>query len=173
MKTLVLYFSRSGNNFFLAKKLEEETGGVLEKIQPRMGGLFFLLLLSALGLDPGIKKIPLLKEQWDHIIVCGPVYMGLLLYPMKKALSQALKTQGKVSFATACGSSEKDKDSRFSFYRVFEKGSQMLCLSRNWICDPEQYRKCCGGKVDRGKFYPRNGGFCKGFGGLSLGRNIH
>ncbi len=53
MKTIVVYYSNTGSNEFLAYKIKESLGAQIEELKPRINAQILLML----GLGLGLKKI--------------------------------------------------------------------------------------------------------------------
>lgn len=130
-KSLVLYFSKTGSNKYLAERIAHELNADIEPIRPGLNNMFSILM-SNLVKFPGIHPLKNDISSYDSVVVCGPIWMGSLLFPMKKVLEKVKKSNAKVSFATCCGSSEAEKDDRFGYEKVFKTvenvvGSPVQC----------------------------------------------
>ena len=79
MKTLVVYFSRKGSNKYLAEEISAHLNCDIEEIKPVLN-VFILMLF---GLSFGIKKMKVRVEDYDRVILCGPVWMGKFIVPLK------------------------------------------------------------------------------------------
>lgn len=75
MKTLVLYYSRTTGNRYLAKKIALDLHADIEEILPKIN----VLALMLLGVNLGNKKLSSKIETYDLIILCGPIWMGQLI----------------------------------------------------------------------------------------------
>lgn len=119
MKTIVVFYSKTGNNRYLAKRMAPELDADIEEIQPSIGGFFFLVLFSALNLGSGLRNMAYDIADYDRVVIVGPVWMGKLIAPLRSAVQKAAKTAHVIHFATCCGSDEKSKDDRFGYEKVF------------------------------------------------------
>jgi flavodoxin len=116
-KTIVFYYSKTGSNKFLAYKIKHEIDAEIEEIKPRINSHILLML----GFSLGIKKLKNNISDFDRVILCGPVWMGKFIEPLK-AFSIKHKNQIKeLIFVTCCGSSYEIKEKKFGHGRVFKK----------------------------------------------------
>lgn len=126
MNTLVLYYSRTGNNRYLAEHIARRLNADLEPIRPRLGGLFFQILFSFLPISPGIRPVQADVRRYNRLIVVGPVWMGRLIAPLRSALTRYGARVNEVDFATCCGSADADKDGTFGYNGVFSQVRELL-----------------------------------------------
>lgn len=141
MKYLVAYYSRTGNNRFVAEKLAADLHADLEEIKPMVNAF----LLNLFGLTLGIKKMAKNIQDYDAVILCGPIWMGQLVAPLRDFIKKNQKMMKKLYFVTCCGGGEAEKDSQFGYEGVFKKiasiaGSTFAggtALSINWLL-PDQ-----------------------------------
>ncbi len=115
MKTIVYYYSRKGSNRFLAKRIAEDLYCEIEELKPRLNHLVLMLL----GINFGNLKLKTKVEDYDKIILCGPIWMGKLIVPLRNfVLKNRLKIK-KLIFVTCCGSTFEGKDQKFGHNLVF------------------------------------------------------
>lgn len=126
MKTLVVYYSNSGNNKFLAEKIAKEINGDIQRIEPRFNGLPFVILFSLSKISLGIKPIRYNVKDYDRVIVCGPVYMGLLISPLRDFIEKHKSDLKKLFFVTCCGGDDSQKDTKLGYSRVFQQVKNMI-----------------------------------------------
>lgn len=126
MKTLVLYYSRTGNNRFAAQRLAEALDCDIEEIRTLCGGFFFLLLGSALKFGLGNRKLARNPADYDRVILCGPIWMGQIVLPLRVFLRKYARSLKALAFVTVCGSDEKSKDTGFGYETVFGKIRALL-----------------------------------------------
>lgn len=148
MKVLVVYYSNSGNNKYLAEKIAKKTNGDIQSIEPRLNAVPFVMLFSVSKISMGIKPIRYKVKEYDRVVVCGPIYMGLLISPLRAFISKYKRDIKKLFFVTCCGSDDTQKDTRFGYSRVFQKvkniiknsygGSEAFPIS---LALPEEKRK--------------------------------
>jgi flavodoxin len=121
MKTLVVYYSKSGNNAYLAQKIATSINADIEKITPVINAFPIVMMLSMLKAGTGIRKCKHNIAQYDNVIVCGPIWGGSLCSAVLDFIKKYRKSFKKLYFATSCGSDETQKDSRFGYGRVFKQ----------------------------------------------------
>jgi len=122
MQTIVYYYSHKGSNRFLAHRIAGDFNCEIEEIKPRLNAHLFMLM----GLNFGNRKLELKVENYDRVILCGPIWMGKLIVPLKNF---AVKYRPKIKeliFVTCCGSSFKDKDNKFGHNLVFDQVKGLL-----------------------------------------------
>jgi menaquinone-dependent protoporphyrinogen IX oxidase len=122
MKTIVYYYSNKGSNRYLANKIAGDLKCKMEEIKPRLN--FHLLMLT--GLNIGNRKLKTKVEDYDRVILCGPIWMGKLIVPLKNFVKTYRNKISKLIFVTCCGSSFKDKDDKFGHNHVFIEVKSIL-----------------------------------------------
>lgn len=65
-------------------------------------------------------------EDFDRIVLCGPIWMGKLIVPLKNFVKKHSSEINKLIFVTCCGSSFKDKDDKFGHNHVFNEVKSIL-----------------------------------------------
>lgn len=121
-KTIVYYYSKKGNNRFLAEKIADNLKCDIEEIRPRLN-VFILILV---GFTAGIRKLKKLPESYDRVILCGPVFVGKFIAPLKQFLAKYKKQIHELVFVTCCGSGFEQKDKKFGHGLVFNLIREML-----------------------------------------------
>lgn len=120
-KTLVLYYSHTGNNKYLAKQISKELNSDIEELQPKMGAYFLHLMSTAFGLSPGTKPPQKDLKKYQAVILVGPLWMG----KPSRTVTDIIKKQGSdvknLYFITCCGSSDEKKNDKFGYGNVFPK----------------------------------------------------
>jgi flavodoxin len=122
MKTIVYYYSHKGSNRFLAQKIANDLKCEIEEIKPRLNAHLAMIM----GLNFGNRKLKTKVENYERVILCGPIWMGKLIVPLKNFISKYSKKIGKLIFVTCCGSSFKDKDNKFGHNLVFNQVKDLL-----------------------------------------------
>lgn len=126
MKTLVAYYSNTGNNKFLAKKIADILKSDSEVIRPRLDLFPFLILFSLFKTGMGIKAFTYRVPEYDRIILCGPIWMGTVISPLRDFIRKYGGTIKKLYFVTCCGGSDAQKNDRFGYAPVFRAIKEML-----------------------------------------------
>ena len=121
-KPIVIYYSNNGSNRYVALKVANDLGCPIEEIRPRIN----VHLLLLLGLGPGNKKLRSDLDAYDRVILCGPIWMGKFISPLKRFVSKYKKNIKDLIFVTCCGSSYAVKDDRFGHGHVFKEVEAML-----------------------------------------------
>lgn len=126
---IVVYYSRKGSNKYLAGRISRSLSCELEEIKPRMN--VFLLFLMNLHL--GIKPLKHNIEDYDTVILCGPVWMGKLIPPLRSFIKNYFKNINKLIFVTCCGSTDTKKDEKYGHGLVFKEVINMF-KDRSILC---------------------------------------
>lgn len=121
MKILVVYYSKSGNNAYLAEKIGDAINADIEAIRPVITAFPVVMLLSMLKIGSGIRKIVCDLTEYDKVILCGPIWAGFLCSATLDFIKRYKSSIKKLYFATCCGSDESQKDSKFGYGRVFKQ----------------------------------------------------
>jgi flavodoxin len=130
MKTIVYYYSHKGSNRFLAQKIAGDLKCEIEEIKPRLN--VHILMLA--GLNLGNSKLKAKVENYDTVILCGPIWMGKLIVPLKNFVIRYRNRIRKLIFVTCCGSSFKIKDNKFGHNLVFNHVKSLLS-DKNVHCE--------------------------------------
>ncbi len=121
MKTLVAYYSHSGNNRVLASRLASGLGAGIEEIKPRCGAFFFQLLFTAFGHGPGIKRPRGDTDDAETIVLVAPLWMGSVAWPARAFIRSRGASARAVHLVTCCGSDDAGKDGQFGYETAFAK----------------------------------------------------
>jgi len=122
MKSIVIYYSNKGSNGFLAKKVAEKLSCEIEKIRPRLDVQLFLMM----GISFGIKPIKANLTEYDRVILCGPIWVGKFITPLKVFVKKYKNEINNLIFATCCGSSYEKKNEKFGHGLVFNEVKDLL-----------------------------------------------
>lgn len=122
MKTLVAYYSVKGNNAYLASKVAEGLQCDVEPIRPRLDAFFFFLLKLSLGIRP----MKLRPDAYERVILCGPVFVGKLIPPLKDFILRYKNSVDNWVFISCCGSGFEQRDEKFGHGHVFRKVQDLL-----------------------------------------------
>lgn len=121
MKTLVVYYSNTGSNKFLAEKIAKTLPCEIESIRPKLKQFPLLLLASALNMSSGIKSLKHQPESYDRTILCGPIWMGKFISPLRGFIKKYKSKINELRFVTCCGSRDETKNDKFGYATVFPK----------------------------------------------------
>ncbi len=121
---LVLYYSKTGNSKFLAEKVAGALAGDLKSIRPPLDHVLFLYMLSALkiGVPTGISSKEL--ENYEEVVLFGPVWGGLLIAPLRSMLKKCIRAAKPVHFAVSCEVGEEEKDGKYGYTRVLREAEK-------------------------------------------------
>lgn len=115
MKTLVAFYSLSGNNELLARELAGKMSADLEKIIEKTsrssGGFGFMrscfegFLKFKAGIRPAVKD----AGDYDLVVLCAPVWAGGISSPMRSYVVQNRKKFKRIAFASVSGGENNPK----------------------------------------------------------------
>lgn len=120
-KVLVVYYSKKGSTRYLAKRLAVQTGADLEELKPRMDNMLFV----ALGIDGGNRRLKHNPGDYDKVVLCGPVWMGMVLSPMKRFIRRFSSDISSLYYLISCASDEKSRDDKFGYGTVAKKVEEL------------------------------------------------
>jgi len=122
VKTIVVYYSNKGSNRFLALKIAKSISCDIEEIKPRLN-IFVLFLLN---IHLGIRPLKLNIAQYDRVILCGPIWMGKFIPPLRSFVKKYYSKINKLIFVACCGSTYAQKDIKFGHGLVFREVERMM-----------------------------------------------
>jgi flavodoxin len=122
MKSIVYYYSHKGSNRFLAHRIANDLNCEIEEIKPRLNAHLLMLM----GLNLGNRKLKTKVENYDRVILCGPIWIGKLIVPLKNFVVKYRPKIKKLIFVSCCGSSFKDKDKKYGHNLVFNQVRGLL-----------------------------------------------
>lgn len=126
MKSMVAYYSHTGNNRYLANRIARDLGAESVEIRPRAGGHMGLLLSSLTKIGLGIRRMDRAFGDYDSVVLCGPIWMGQLISPLSDFLRRYGRDIRRLHFVCCCGSGETTKDSKFGYNPVFAKVRKLM-----------------------------------------------
>ena len=121
MKTIVYFYSNKGSNRFLANKIANDLNCEIEEIKPRLNAH----LLMMMGINWGNRKLKNDCKNYDRIILCGPIWMGKLIVPLKNFIKKNISKINNLVFVSSCGSTFEGKDEKFGHNLVFNKVKEL------------------------------------------------
>lgn len=122
MKTIVYFYSNKGSNRYLANKIARDINCEIEEITPRIN----VHLLMLMKINFGNRKLKTSIENYERIILCGPIWMGQLIVPLKNFVEYNISKINKLIFVTCCGSTFDKKDEKFGHNLVFNQVKNLL-----------------------------------------------
>lgn len=130
MKTIVCYFSHKGSNKYLATKIAEDLNCEIEEIKPILN----IHLLIIMKINLGNKKLKSNISNYDRVILCGPIWMGQLIVPLKNFITRNISKINSLVFVTCCGSTFEKKDEKFGHNLVFNEVKKLAGV-KNIHCE--------------------------------------
>lgn len=122
-KFIVVYYSRTGNNKYLAEKLAKSLDCEIVVIRPKLN-IFLLLMLSKNGF--GINPLGVDLTQYDQVVLCGPVWMGKLVSPLRGFIQKHENEISRLYFGCCCASIDEDKEKKYGYAIVFQTLKDLL-----------------------------------------------
>lgn len=135
-KYLILYYSKTGNSKFLAEQLAEQLEGDLLQIQPVMNSLLVLFLCSSLKLGVWTNIRTRQLEEYEEVVILGPIWGGLLIAPLRSTLKKCAKASKVVHFALSCETSDEEKNDQYGYVGVLEEAKQ---VGGQWVKTTEAF----------------------------------
>jgi flavodoxin len=120
--TIVVYYSRKGSNKYLAEKISQNLSCELEEFKPRLNVFVLFLMNIHLGIRPLNHNI----QEYDKVVLCGPIWMGRFIPPLRSFINKYYDCINKLIFATCCGSTDAKKDEKFGHGLVFKEVEKIL-----------------------------------------------
>jgi flavodoxin len=121
-KTIVVYYSRKGSNKYLAEKISKQLECETEAIRPWLN-VFMLFLMN---IHLGIRPLKHNLKEYDCVILCGPIWMGKFIPPLRSFVTKYSGNINKLIFVTCCGSTFAKKDEKFGHGLVFNEVANTL-----------------------------------------------
>lgn len=104
MKTLILYYSRNGNNRVLANHLAEMLDADIEEIRPKYRFKLLGFLTDFFrNREPEIQPISNSVAEFDHVLFLAPIFDMAIAHPMRTALRRLKPKLNTYAFVTLCG----------------------------------------------------------------------
>jgi flavodoxin len=126
MKILIAYYSNTGSNKYLADKIAQALSCDIEAIKPRLNLFPLLMFFSVIKAGLGIKSLKHKVKEYDRIILCGPIWMGKFISPLRDFINKHGPNVKKLYFVTCCGSTDAAKRERFGHALVFDEVHKIL-----------------------------------------------
>lgn len=74
-----------------------------------------------MGINFGNKKLKSNCEDYERVILCGPIWMGKLIVPLKNFIRNNILKINNLVFVSCCGSTFDKKDEKFGHNLVFNE----------------------------------------------------
>lgn len=107
MKTLIVYYSFSGNNELLAKELQDwlecDIYQIAEKRRRSKWSIFLDVFFKR---TPKIEALPFDLKTYSQVIFIAPIWIGQIASPLATFLRKEKENLIDYSFITFCGSTE-------------------------------------------------------------------
>lgn len=126
MEALVVFYSRTGNNRYVAERLARDIGCEAEELRPIGRSYAGLLLSSFLKLGLGNRKPRLDIGAYETVILCGPLWMGRLAWPLHSFAKEYGARVRTLHLVTCCGSDYASGSGKFGYEAIFQKFRAML-----------------------------------------------
>ena len=81
---------------------------------------------SLLKIGGGIKNLKHNIKEYDRLILCGPIWMGSLIAPLRNFIKKYKHNIKNLYFVTCCGSTDDKKDDKFGYAHVFSKIKNLM-----------------------------------------------
>jgi flavodoxin len=144
MKTVIVYYSYSGNNESLAKELRLRLGCDIVKIEEQRRRTGFTILLDLLfKREPQIKDPNIFFEDYKMIIFISPIWDAKIASPLSVYLKTKKVQIDNYAFITICGGREgqSEKIEEQLFQLVGKKPAIVTELSVNELLPDDQKNK--------------------------------
>lgn len=104
MRILIIFYSFSGNNRLLARRLAARLDAeVVEVKEPRRRTSFTIMLDLAFARLGQIVPLRVEPADYDHILFLSPLWNRHIATPMRAAMRQLAPQIANYSFVTLCG----------------------------------------------------------------------
>lgn len=114
MKTLVVYYSKSGNNQqiaeYVAKKEKADIEGIIDSVNRDGFGMIKRIVETLFGFTPSIKPLKYNPRNYDRVIFCTPVWVGRLPSPSRTFITQYTLPQVVIISSSGKGDNPKAMD---------------------------------------------------------------
>jgi flavodoxin len=119
---IVIYYSKNGSNRFLAEQISAELQCDMVPLKPRLNSRLLMLM----GVNFGNRRLKANPATYDLVILCGPIWMGKFVIPLKNFVKAYEQDIRKLFFVTCCGSGDAQKDEKFGHGHVFREVQGLL-----------------------------------------------
>ncbi len=110
MKSVIVYYSYSGNNESLAKELRLRFESDIVRIEEQKKRTIFNTVLDLiLGRDAKIQNPDIFLDDYETIIFIAPIWDSKIATPLKSFIKMARDNIKNYAFITVCGGREGQK----------------------------------------------------------------
>jgi flavodoxin len=144
MKTLIVYYSFSGNNEFLAQELQKRLDCDIQKIvelkQRKSLDILFDLIFKR---SPKIRKFDFDLKQYDRLILIAPIWDGKIATPLRSFIDLEKDNFKEYSFIAVCtGPEGQDKKITNELLQLTQREPKtVMQLKINDLLPPERKNK--------------------------------
>ena len=125
--SIVVYYSNSGNNRYLAEKISNELNCEMAEIKPRINFLPIVFLFTVLRFSFGNRKQQINLKDYKKVVLCSPIWFGRLASPMLSYIRKhKKKLPDQVFFATSCGGSDEKRRTPTGYHNSYTQIYKVL-----------------------------------------------
>ncbi len=103
MKTCIISYSMTGNNEALAKRLASNINAIHISVKENKRTMGKTILDMIFGRVPKVQPEAAVTDDYDEVIVAGPVWMGKVASPLRQYLLHIKKNKRPFKFITISG----------------------------------------------------------------------
>jgi flavodoxin len=136
MRTLIVYYSFTGNNETLAGMLRQKLGCDSLKIREQKKRNVLTIMLDVLfSRNPKIEPYDLSIREYDQLILVSPIWAGKVASPLNTFLRNEWTNIGLYSFITVCGGGDENQKEKISraLTKVVQRKPHLV--SELWVKD--------------------------------------
>ena len=140
MRTLIVYYSFTGNNKALAEKLQHRLNADILRIEEdRKRTNISIFLDMIFKRKPKLKKYNFLPFAYNHLVIVAPVWAGNVSTPMQRFLELEKGVIKKYSFVSLCGglAGQKEKIAEHLFSTTGRRPEFVMELWLSKLTSPD------------------------------------
>jgi hypothetical protein len=145
MKTLIVYYSYTGNNRLLSEHLARLLGSdICPVVELKKRNGFKILLDVFLKRTAKIKLLDLPIHPYEHVFFIAPLWASRIASPMRALLEREKNSIGSYSFISFCGyeiPGQKEKVTQELIHLTGKTPSQVLELKISDLFPPDEKNK--------------------------------
>lgn len=131
MKRVVYFYSSTGNNRFLAEHLGRDLECPVEELLPNQEAGTWMMFKSFFKIGTTPQPLKHQPKNFDKIYLCGPIWMGTLISPLRGFLKTYRNHIKELVFVTVCGSTPEQRNQKFGYEKVFSEVKKLGgCISK-------------------------------------------